>query len=255
MKSARLLALALMLAAGLAFGVGLTVPAFAQEHGEAAAVQEGEHAEDEHAQEPEGDHAEEDDHGAAAGHGDEGGHGDEEHHVAVPTMTEYIYKWINFGLLLVVLYWLLVAPPAFVKENFEFDGLKVILAQRAKDIVAARELAREQKGLAASGRDESAARLAKIEEEAAALVATARDEAARDKARVIEDAESQAEKIRAGASRDMQAEVTRASRDLQTHVAHLAVNIATDLVKKNLSDADQDRLVRAYLDELGTSVS
>jgi len=173
----------------------------------------------------------------------------------VPTTAEYIYKWINFGLLIVVLYWLLVVPPAFVKENFEFDGLKVILAQRAKDIVAARELAKEQEKLAASDRDESAARLAKIEEEAPPPVATARDEAARDKARIVEDAEAQAEKIRAGASRDLQTEVTRASRDLQTHVAHLAVSIATDLVKKNLSDADQDRLVREYLDDLGTSVS
>ena len=63
---------------------------------------------------------------------------------------------------------------------------------------------------------------------------------------MIEEATAQAEAIRGSASRDMNSEVTRAERELQSHIAHLAVGIATDLVKKNFSGADQDRLVRDY---------
>ena len=79
-------------------------------------------------------------------------HGDETH-VAVPTTAEYIYKWINFFMLAGILYWLLVVPPAFVKENFEFEGLQVILAARNKSIIASRDLAKEQTAQASEGLD------------------------------------------------------------------------------------------------------
>jgi F-type H+-transporting ATPase subunit b len=218
--------------------VGLTPASLlAQEHDEPA--QEQEHAA-----------AEADGHAAAA---DE--HAEEEHHVAVPTPRQYVYKWINFFLLAGLLYWLLVTPPAFVQENFEFAGLNVILSERNKAIVAASALAKQQTAQAAEGLEASAGRLERVEEEAAQLVAQAREDAERDKARLIDEAASQAEAIRAGASRDMNSEVARAQRDLQSHIAHLAVGIATDLVKKNFSGDDQDRLVRQYLDRLGESVS
>jgi F-type H+-transporting ATPase subunit b len=181
-------------------------------------------------------------------------HGDEAH-VAVPTTAEYIYKWINFFMLAGILYWLLVVPPAFVKENFEFEGLQVILAARNKEIVASRDLAKEQAVQASEGLAASEERLERVEEEAAGLVAHAREAAEQDKVKMIEEATAQAEAIRGGASRDMKSEVTRAEHELQSHIAHLAVGIATDLVKKNFSGADQDRLVREYLDRLGESVS
>lgn len=267
MKALRWLTTALAIVALAVF----VAPAasLAQEHGEAQEhAEEQEHAgEQEHAEAAADEHAAEDDHGEAAAHGADDGHGeagahgaegehhDDEHHVAVPTTTEYIYKWINFVLLLGLLYFLLVVPPAFVKDNFEFDGLKAILSERSKAIVAARDLAREQTQQAESGLEESASRLAQIEEESAGLVAQAREDAERDKARMIDEAGAVAESIRAGANRDMQGEVTRAARDLKAHVAHLSIGIATDLVKKNFSSSDQDRLVREYLDRLGESVS
>lgn len=255
MKSLRWLTVALALLAAAAF---VAPPAaLAQEHGEAQEHAETEEhaAGEEHGEAAAGDHTGDDEHGEAGAHGAEGEHHDEEHHVAVPTTTEYIYKWINFVLLLGLLYFLLVVPPAFVKDNFEFDGLKAILSERSKAIVASRDLAREQKQQAESGLEESASRLAQIEEESAGLVAQAREDAERDKTRMIEDAGVQAESIRAGANRDMQGEVARAARDLKAHVAHLSIGIATDLVKKNFSSSDQDRLVREYLDRLGESVS
>jgi len=195
--------------------------------------------------------AQEGDHAAAAA--DE--HAGDEAHVAVPTTAQYVYKWINFFMLAGILYWLLVVPPAFVKENFEFEGLKVILSERNQAIIAARDLAKEQTVQATEGLAASALRLDRVEEEAASLVAQAREGAERDKVKLIEEATAQAEIIRSGASRDMKSEVTRAEHDLQSHIAHLAVGIATDLVKKNFSGADQERLVRDYLDRLGESVS
>ena len=207
-----------------------------------------------HAQEH-GEPAAQGDHAAAATAEPGAEHGAGETHVAVPTTAQYVYKWINFVMLAGILYWLLVVPPAFVKENFEFEGLQVILRERNRSIIAARDLARQQSAQASEGLAASAARLDRVEEEAAGLVEQAREAAEHDKAKMIEEASGLADAIRAGASRDMKSEVARAERDLQSHIAHLAVGIATDLVKKNFSGADQDRLVRDYLDRLGESVS
>ena len=203
------------------------VSVFAQEHGEPA---------------QEGDHAASEDHS-------------DETHVAVPSTAEYIYKWINFGLLAALLYWLLVVPPAFVKENFEFEGLKTILSERNQAIIAARDLAKQQTIEATERLAASAIRLERVEEEAAGLVTQAREGAEHDKAKTIDEAGALAELIRSAASRDMKSEVTRAQRDLQSHIAHLAVGIATDLVKKTFSGLDQERLVREHIDHLGDSVS
>jgi F-type H+-transporting ATPase subunit b len=196
----------------------------AAEHAEGAGEQE--HAEEEHGEEHEG-----------------------------TTWMEYIQKWINFVMLLGVLYWLLVVPPAFVKENFEFEGLKVILAQRSESILAATALAKEQRDEATRRDTESAARLASIEDEAKALVATAHTDADADRVRIEGSAVGEAEKIRTMASRDLNAEVEKARRSLKTHVASLAVSIATGLLRENISDDDQDRMIRDYLNRLGSSVA
>jgi len=133
--------------------------------------------------------------------------------------------------------------------------LQTILSERSQAIVSSRDLAKEQQVQATAGLEASAQRLASIEQEAAGLVAKAREDAEHDKERMIAEATAQAAAIREGASRDMNSEVARAERDLQAHVGNLVVGIATDLVKKNFSGADQDRLVRDYLDRLGESVS
>jgi len=208
-----------------------------------------------HEQEPQSateEHAAEGEHAAEQEHAAEGEHGEEHEETS---WTEYAMKWTNFVLLLALLYWLLVTPPAFVKENFEFEGLQVVLASRAEGILAASALATEQREEAQRTDRESAERLAKIEQEATGLVVRAREEAVGDGERIAAAAGEEAEKIRSGASRDMKTEVERARRALRTHVADLAVSIATRLVRDNISAEDQDRMVRQYLDRLGDSVS
>lgn len=197
------------------------------------------------------EHAAADEHGQEE-HAADGEHGEEHEET---TWTEYAMKWTNFVLLLGLLYWLLVVPPAFVRDNFEFDGLKEVLAHRSEAILAASALASEQRAEAERSERESAERLAAIQQETGELVAGARHEADRDRERIAVAATQEAEKIRSGASRDMKAEVDRARRTLRAHVANLAVSIATDLVRDQISDDDQKRMVRRYLDRLGESVS
>lgn len=246
---------ALLLLAPTGVGAQETEHAAPQEHAQEAGVQEGvaqehgdEAAAEEHGDETAGqEHAEEDAHAAEGDHGEEGGHG--------PSWTEYGFKWINFAMLLGLLYWLLVIPPAFVVENFEFPGLRVVFVERGKAILEARRLAQEQTETAARYETESAERLARVQEEAAALLEQARVAAVAERERIEASAVDQAAQIRDGAARDLNAEVARSRRNLQLHVADLTVGMARRLVKDNLTGDDQDRLVREYLDRLGGTVA
>lgn len=171
-----------------------------------------------------------------------------------PTWKEYAFKWANFFMLVALLYWLLVVPPTFVIENFDFPGLKVVLAARAQDIVAARSLAQEQQQDAEERLAGSANRLQKVGDEINTLLADARAAAETERQRVEAAAVEEAVRIRGSAARDLDAQVTRARHDLRRHVADLVVSIARDLVKGSFSEQDQQRLVHEYLDRLGSAV-
>lgn len=217
----------------------------AQEHAAPAAPQgaeQGEHA----APAAQGEHAP-DEHAAA------GEHESAEH--AGPSWGEYAFKWANFFLLAALLYWLLVVPPTFVRENFEFDGLRPILARRAAAILDARRLAGEQRADARRRTETSAQRLAHVDEEAAKLVVTAKQDAERERQRLAAAAEVEAARIREHARSDMQGEVVRAQRELRVHTADAAVAMAREILQENFSEDDQQRLIREYLERLGTSVA
>lgn len=172
-----------------------------------------------------------------------------------PSWADYAYKWINFALLLGLMYKLLVVPPAFVRDNFEFEGLKVLLAGRVGGIGSAKQLAEDQQQAAATTQAASATRLEKVDDEVAAMLAEAQEAARAERQRIEISAASDAEQIRALAARDMDSQIVRARRDLRRHVANLSVSIATGLVKDSFSGGDQERLVRKYLDRLGETVA
>ena len=174
---------------------------------------------------------------------------------AGPSWLEYTLKWTNFVLLMILLYWVLIVAPPFVRENFEFDGLREVLGTRFQQLVEARDLAQQQQETARSRLAESAERLERVEQEAAALLTEARESSARDQDRLIAEVSADAEAIRATTGRDLDAEIARSRRALQAHVADLAVSTAKRILQDNFSAEDQRRLVRGHLDSLGTTVS
>ena len=180
-------------------------------------------------------------------------HGAGEH--AGATLSELVYRWINFLLLAALLYWLLVVPPAFVTDNFEFPGLRLLLAERARGIVAARDLARRQLAEADENLSESEQRLARVEQEVSLLIGEAERAAAAERRRLEQAAIAEAERIREGAVRDLNAQIAAARRELQAHVAELTARIARSLLEREFGARDQDQLVRSYLDRLSRTVA
>jgi F-type H+-transporting ATPase subunit b len=209
------------------------------------------------AQEPEQQHAaqEQDDHAASQeGHGDDE-HADEAHADEPKPWYYWPAKWTNFVLLVAFLWWMLVSPPAAIQDIFSFAGLKVILRDRAAGIIAARELAAQQKEEASRLLSESDERLAAIEQEVAALVQTARSDAEREATRSLEEGKQQADKILHIAEREVKHERLTAQRQLRGFVADLAVKLAERNLEDHLTADDQDRLIRDYLSRLGDSMA
>jgi F-type H+-transporting ATPase subunit b len=181
-------------------------------------------------------------------------HAEEEEHAESP-WWEMPARWVNFTLLMALLWWVLVVPPAAVRDIFTFPGLKVILSERAAAVLAARDLAARQRREAEQVLTESELRLSKIEDEVAALVAAARSDAEREKVRALEDGKVQAEKIVEVAGREVKNERLAAHRQLRGFVADLAVNMARRSIERHLTPEDQDRLIRDYLARLGESMA
>jgi F-type H+-transporting ATPase subunit b len=181
-------------------------------------------------------------------------HVEEEEHAERPWWVMPA-RWINFTLLMALLWWVLVVPPAPVQDIFTFPGLKVILSERAAAVLAARDLAARQRREAEQVLTESELRLSKIEDEVAALVAAARSDAEREKVRALEDGKVQAEKIVEVAGREVKNERLAAHRQLRGFVADLAVNMARRSIEQHLTPEDQDRLIRDYLARLGESMA
>ena len=210
---------------GLAFFLSILVPItgsagtyYVQEPAEHIAVQEGD-----------AQHAEDEAHGPA--------------------------KWFNFVALCGLLYWVLVVPPAVIRDIFSFSGLKVVLADRAQSIFAARDLALQQSEEATRVLSGSEQRLSKIDQEVATLVEEARQDAEREKGRALEDGERQAERIIEVAEREVNNERVGANRELRTFVADLAVNMAATNLAAHLTSDDHNELIRDYVSRLGKSMA
>ena len=150
---------------------------------------------------------------------------------------------------------MLVVPPAVIRDIFSFSGLKVVLADRAQSIFAARDLALQQSEEATRVLSGSEQRLSKIDQEVATLVEEARQDAEREKGRALEDGERQAERIIEVAEREVNNERVGANRELRTFVADLAVNMAATNLAAHLTSDDHNELIRDYVSRLGKSMA
>jgi F-type H+-transporting ATPase subunit b len=94
-------------------------------------------------------------------------------------------------------------------------------------------------------------KLAKIDEEIEALLSSAIKQGEVEKERIIEDANRAAGDIQRQAEMAIQHEISEARLRLRGEIAEQAVQMAEDLIKQNLKDADQNKMVEDYLEKVG----
>jgi F-type H+-transporting ATPase subunit b len=168
---------------------------------------------------------------AHAAAGGEGGGGE---------WVDFAIRMINMAILVGFLYWLLAKK---IKEFF---------VGRREGVNTALEQARIAKEEAEQRYKEYTAKLDKATEEIAAISDMIKAQGLAEKEKIIEDARKAAVKMKEDTQARVEQELTQAGNLLRAEAIKLSVEMAEELLKKNITAADHDAMVKDYLDKVGS---
>ena len=160
----------------------------------------------------------------------------------IPTAKwwDLLWRFMNFAVLLIVLIKVLSKPIA--------NGLRA----RQQSIKEQFTDLEERKAEADSVYQSYEEKLASIDQEISDIIQSAVAQGEAEKERIIDAANRAAEDIRRQAEMAIQHELAEAKLKLREDVANQAVVMAEELIKKNLQEADQVKLIEDYLAKVGT---
>jgi len=152
---------------------------------------------------------------------------------------DILYQLIMFLILLALL------------RKFAFGPLMGIMKQReehiANEIRSAEEKHEEVKKLAEEQRE----LLKKARQESQELVENAKKLGEQQKEDIIQAARAEAERLKESARKEIEQEKEQAVAALRDQVASLSVLIASKVIEKELSEAEQEKLINDYIKEAG----
>jgi len=179
-----------------------------------------------------------------ASSGAEGGHGAPAGPTfwGVPTAKwwDLLWRTLNFAVLLIVLVKVLSKPIA--------NGLRA----RQQSIKEQFTDLEERKAEAEKAYQTYEEKLASIDQEVSDIIQSALTQGEAEKERIINEANRAAEDIKKQAEMAIQHELAAAKLKLREEVASQAVVMAEELIRKNLQEADQVKLIEDYLAKVGT---
>ncbi len=148
------------------------------------------------------------------------------------------WKLINFGILAVGVYlvWTKV-----------INGL---LDKRSADIKKAIEEAQMARDEAEKKASEYREKLALLDRKVADIASELKLEGEAEKARIISEAGKTAERLKEQAKTAADQEIKKARLEIREEAARAAVELAEEILKKELSPEDHERLVKGYLNNL-----
>jgi F-type H+-transporting ATPase subunit b len=152
--------------------------------------------------------------------------------------VDFAWRALNFFVLAGFLYWLLAKK---IKEFF---------AGRRDDIKIALEQAMAAKEEAEKKYKEYTAKLEKATEEIAGISEMIKAQGLAEKERILEDAKKAAVKMKEDTQARVEQELKKAGNLLRTEAVKLSVEMAEELLKRNITPADHDIMVKDYLDKV-----
>lgn len=154
--------------------------------------------------------------------------------------SDFFWRAFNFAVLAGLLYWLLAKK---VKDFFggRREDIKTTLAEA----VAAREEAEKKFR-------EYDAKLDKGAEEIKAMAEMLDAQGLAEKERIIGDARKAAGKMKEDAQKRMEQEMKKARYQLRAEAVRLSVEMAEEILKKQITPADHASIVEDYIDKVVT---
>ena len=168
---------------------------------------------------------------AEAVHTAEGGHHEE-------TIWGPISRLFNFLVLVGVLYYFLKTPVA------------TYLSDRERQIKTDLVTATEMKAAAEAQLAELDRKMASLPGELELLRTHGQQEIAAEEKRIEQAAAAERERLLEQTRREIDLQLRIAQRELVEHASNLAVGLATELIKKYITPADQGRLIERYLQQV-----
>jgi F-type H+-transporting ATPase subunit b len=164
-------------------------------------------------------------------------HGEEPHEDSI---VNVIARFVNFAVLAGSLVYFLRSPLAGYLSNRS--------SQIRSDLVNAAEM----KQAAAAQIEEIDRKMKALPGDLEALRKQGVDEIASEEARIQAAATAERERLLEQARREIDLQVKVAERELVSHAADLAVGVATERIRTNITADDQQRLVDRYVQQLGS---
>lgn len=153
-------------------------------------------------------------------------------HPAIP-------KAFNLILFITVMY-LLVRKPA-----------RAFFAERLAEVRTLLDRAAKERSEAQAKMNELNARLNKLDAEVAEIRAQAAQEAKAERLRLASEAQADADKLRITAQREIEGAKQSALVQLREFTADKAVELAEQMIRRELTPEDDDKLLRRVSEELG----
>jgi F-type H+-transporting ATPase subunit b len=148
------------------------------------------------------------------------------------------WRMLNFIVMIWFLWWLLAQK---LRDFFKGrrEGIKTSLEE------AAAAKAEAEKKFA-----EYSAKLDKATEEIDNISEMIKAQGLAEKEKIIEDAKLAAEKMKEDTQARIEQEVKKARSDLRTEAVQLSVQMAEEILRKNMTPKDHDNMVADYLDKV-----
>jgi F-type H+-transporting ATPase subunit b len=162
-------------------------------------------------------------------------HGEEDHGGG---WLDVVARLVNFGILAGTLVYLLRSP------------IRTYLTDRGAEIRSDLVNAAEMKTAAAAHIEEINRKMQALPGELEALRSQGAQETAAEEARIRAAAAAERDRLLAQARREIDLQVKVAERGLISHAADLAVGVASERIKKTITDDDQKRLVERYVQQI-----
>ena len=150
-----------------------------------------------------------------------------------------IARWFNLVLFVGILYYLLHGP------------IRKALTARRENIRRELRRAQEERDAANAKLQEVEARLSTLNTEVATIREQAEREAATERERLARATEDESRKLREQAQREIENAGKIARHDLRRFAAEQSVQLAEEMIRRNIRPEDDARLVQTYVEELG----
>ncbi|KON86119.1 ATP synthase F0F1 subunit B [Sporosarcina globispora] len=136
-------------------------------------------------------------------------------------------------------------------KKFAWGPLMGIMQQREEHIASEIEAAEESRGEAKKLLEEQRNLLKEARTEAQGLIENAKKQGDVQREEIIAAARTESERIKESAKLEIEQQKEQAVAAIREQVASLSVLIASKVIEKELSAADQEKLINEYIQEAG----